>query len=150
MVWGPTKGDIQAYLHFYYKFIASNKKLMAGIREAERRRWRYLRRIRPSDASLDEPAIQALSAGRSSSTDSTTGPRLKYIDLEPDKQMPIPKMTFFGDSTQDIVNKYGAQPLATAVEHLPRYSHQYITLPLEQGMELLLKLYARQLPDQSA
>jgi hypothetical protein len=64
--------------------------------------------------------------------------------------MPVPKIAWFGDSSQEILNRFGAQPMQTVVENLPRWSHRFITLPLEEGMELLLKLYAKQLPDQLA
>lgn len=57
---------------------------------------------------------------------------------------PVPKLRAMGDVTGDAAMM--VPQIKQALGELPAYSHRFVTLPLEEGMDLLLKLYEHQLP----
>lgn len=131
---------------FFKAFDAMNDEL-EGIEHAEKRRWRHFRKIRPSDASLDEPNLRELAARRLSAAGTSGRRELKYVSTDPDQELPIPKFTQLGSGTQEFARVFGNRGMQIAISKLPRYSHRFVTLSLEEGMDLLLQLYAKQLPD---
>lgn len=67
------------------------------------------------------------------------------------RKVPLPKLKALGETTGDAAAFFdwfrrGEQTLDKAAEKLPAYSHRFVTLPLEDGMDMLLKLYQKQLP----
>ncbi|KAG7440025.1 uncharacterized protein BT62DRAFT_646663 [Guyanagaster necrorhizus] len=57
-------------------------------------------------------------------------------------------MRQLGDATPDVMHPFFMKKAGFSLEEsLPQYVHEYATVPLEQIMEALLKLYSRQLPD---
>ncbi|KAK0486085.1 hypothetical protein IW261DRAFT_776549 [Armillaria novae-zelandiae] len=57
-------------------------------------------------------------------------------------------MRQLGDATPDVMHPFFMKKAGFSLEDsLPQYVHEYATVPLEQIMEVLLKLYSRQLLD---
>ncbi len=72
-------------------------------------------------------------------------PLVKYLRRgEGPFNNPVPKLRAMGDVTGDAAMM--VPQIKQALGELPAYSHRFVTLPLEEGMDLLLKLYEHQLP----
>jgi hypothetical protein len=65
-------------------------------------------------------------------------------DRSIETKIPVPKLEMTGDLTQNVAQMF--PDFDQAVTDLPKLSHKFVTLKLEEGMDLLLKLYAKQLP----
>jgi hypothetical protein len=56
-------------------------------------------------------------------------------------------MRQLGEATPDVMHPFFMKKAGFNLEEfLPQYIHEYATLPLGQVMELLLKIYSKQLP----
>jgi len=56
-----------------------------------------------------------------------------------------PKVRQLGDATPDILHPFFSKQAGFNIEEeLPAYIHEYATVPLEQIMKILLKIYSRQ------
>jgi hypothetical protein len=61
------------------------------------------------------------------------------------RQISRPKVRQLGDATPDILHPFFSKQAGFNIEEeLPAYIHEYATVPLEQIMKILLKIYSRQ------
>ncbi|WVQ79015.1 hypothetical protein IAT38_001107 [Cryptococcus sp. DSM 104549] len=65
--------------------------------------------------------------------------------LEGNRPLPVPRLRLLGEATGEAMA--WVPKINAANEQLPIMVHRFVTLPLEEGMDLLLKLYEKQLPD---
>lgn len=71
------------------------------------------------------------------------GQQTEYIAVV--REIERPTIRQLGDATPDILHPFFSKRAGFSVEEqLPVYIHEYATLPLEQIMKMLLKLYSRQ------
>ncbi|KAL1409648.1 Macrophage colony-stimulating factor 1 receptor [Vanrija albida] len=136
LVWGETDGDIKVLPNFFDAAIRSFRKLLAGIEEQQlnRDRRRGLAGVPKSRRKGGEEEERA-----------DKGPPLSYHRRGTGPwNNPVPKLRALGETTGDAAML--VPRIKAAVGELPSYSHRFVTLPLEDGMDLLLKLYERQLP----
>lgn len=174
LYWGSALADISLLPVFYDETYRALKKLIAGIEEQEVARLRRqgkLRPIKPSEAEKKEKEKREQEEkkarekeekkqkqegkgkgkeGESGSEDISASllgskkilflPRNPEFELEP----PIPQLRPLGPTTRDAARL--VPRFTQLVRDLPITSHQFVTTSLEEGMDLLLKLYAKQLP----
>lgn len=147
LVWGETDGDIAILPNFFDQAYRALRKVVDGIDHAEKRRWRHMQRIRPSDAAEDEPKLKELAARRLSATSGSVSGGLKFLprDAALERDPPIPRLKPLGEGTSDAARLIPR--FQQGIRELPKLSHRFVTTSLEEGMDLLLKLYAKQLPD---
>jgi hypothetical protein len=74
--------------------------------------------------------------------------KLKYVNRDPnqDPGRLIPRIRMLGDTTGDAAMLIPM--IREAASNFGPYSHRFLTLPLEDAMNLLVKLYQRQMPDE--
>jgi len=137
VVWGETNGDIMILPNFFDAAIKSFKKLMSGIDDQAlkraRRRGLIAARRKKGEAQPEQPReLEKLAYTRRGA-----GPW----------KNPIPRLRALGETTGDAAMLI--PKIRSSVGNLPTWSHRFVTLPLEDGMDLLLKLYERQMPDLS-
>jgi len=102
-----------------------------------------------NDAKL--PAgMTGLPAGRlRSMSNASTTPSVSYSGLfdyvARSRHITRPKVRQLGDATPDILHPFFSKQAGFNIEEeLPAYIHEYATVPLEQIMKILLKIYSRQ------
>lgn len=142
VTWGPTDGDIKILPNFFDAAFKSFKRLLSGVDEEQDARARRRGQVRTTssarirqdlDAGLDAPI-----------EDPMPSLRFQRRGLGPFNN-PVPKLRALGETTGEAAMMIPR--IKRAMGELPAYSHRFVTLPLEDGMNLLLKLYERQLPD---
>lgn len=145
LVWGRTDGDIAILPNFFDQAWRSLQKLIAGIEQEEVARARRLGVIRPEKSAAKKPAAE--NKGKIPETDIFADSLLHYEPRDPNSEIepPIPNLKVLGEGTKDVARLL--PKFRQGVRELPKLSHRFVTTSLEQGMELLLKLYAKQLPD---
>ena len=146
LIWGQTEGDISFLPEFFNRFLSAGRKMVEGIDHAEKRRWKHNRRLRPSDATIEEPSLKEIAARRLSATDSTQR-ELRYESTNKGEQLPVPNFHALGSGSTEFFQMLGRDKMQQMMAELPRINHRFVTLSLEEGMDFLLKLYAKQLPD---
>ncbi|ODN76792.1 hypothetical protein L202_05394 [Cryptococcus amylolentus CBS 6039] len=67
--------------------------------------------------------------------------------IEGQRPLPIPRLKLLGEATGEAMT--WVPKITAANERLPVMVHRFVTLPLEEGMDLLLRLYEKQLPDKA-
>lgn len=158
VVWGKTDSDIAIWPNFFDSAWRALKKLIDGIEHEEAARARRLGIIRPSKQSDTEkedkagkkkgkdkakvrPTVEEIKEGLFSEGSLKFEPRDPAIEVEP----PIPNLKVLGSGTKDATKLIPT--FYQGVRDLPRLSHRFVTTSLEEGMDMLLKLYAKQLPE---
>jgi hypothetical protein len=130
VAWGDTDADIKIMPNFLKAAFNSFRKLVRGIDQQQLDRAK--RRGEVSTQRRDEPVHDAL-------------PLVRYLRRgDGPFNNPVPKLRAMGDVTGDAAMM--VPQIKQALGELPAYSHRFVTLPLEEGMDLLLKLYEHQLP----
>ncbi|KLT40822.1 hypothetical protein CC85DRAFT_287095 [Cutaneotrichosporon oleaginosum] len=132
VAWGDTDADIKIMPNFLKAAFNSFRKLVRGIDQQQldraKRRGDVRTRQRDEPGPPDEPL-----------------PLIRYHRRgEGPFNNPVPKLRAMGDVTGDAAMM--VPQIKQALGELPAYSHRFVTLPLEEGMDLLLKLYEHQLP----
>ncbi|GMK54228.1 hypothetical protein CspeluHIS016_0108140 [Cutaneotrichosporon spelunceum] len=138
VAWGDTDADIKIMPNFLKSAFNSFRKLVRGIdqQQLDRAKRRGDERPKQQDerpTKQEEPA-QDDELFRTKFHRRGEGPF----------NNPVPKLRAMGDVTGDAAMM--VPQIKQALGELPAYSHRFVTLPLEEGMDLLLKLYKRQLP----
>ena len=131
LLWGETDGDIAILPNFFEQAYHAFQKLIKGLDEQQlaRARRRGIVQISPDikqrhakDLTEEEPPnIQ---------------PNLAYrrrLTGQPGS-MPIPRLKLLGEGTTDAAKL--VPKIKSAVNELPSMSHRFVTLPLEEGMDL--------------
>lgn len=130
LVWGETDGDIGILPNFFEQAISAFRKLIKGLDEQELGR---LRRIDPSlSPNMDKNRRKSLKEEEEAQRMST----LEYRPRDPTwaDDPPIPKLKQLGDSTREAATFI--PKIKSATKELPILSHKFVTLPLEEGMDL--------------
>ncbi|KAL7425079.1 Macrophage colony-stimulating factor 1 receptor [Cryptotrichosporon argae] len=144
LVWGKTDGDIAIMPNFFEAAYRSFQKLAHGVEAQQLARSRRLG-VQPSHAR--SPARGRKNKSDADSADDGCARRplvFRRRGVAP-ATIPVPKLKMLGEATGDaamLVPKF-----QQGVKELPSLSHNFVTLPLEDGMDLLLKLYEKQLPN---
>ncbi|WVR03135.1 hypothetical protein IAU60_000125 [Kwoniella sp. DSM 27419] len=145
LVWGEGDGDVAILPRFFEKayrtFQAFSKGLdQEGVTQAKRR---------GGDATLRTKTPVPAESGAEDKEDERSKEKLRYRrKFEGQRPLPVPRLRLLGDGTGIAmeaiprINQFSAQ--------LPIMIHKGVTSPLEDGMDLLLRLYEKQLPDNGA
>ncbi|EIW72981.1 hypothetical protein TREMEDRAFT_42131 [Tremella mesenterica DSM 1558] len=138
LTWGDTDGDFAILPNFLESAYQGFKKLDTDLRTQKQSRefgskgpGRSLSLPMPDKhAPLVEPV-----------------PELVYRRRGGDQanKIPIPRFKLLGEATTEAARLVPRLKAMSA--ELPSLSHRIVTLQLEEGMDLLLKLYEKQLPD---
>jgi len=90
------------------------------------------------------PAGRLRSLSNASTANSVTHSGLfEYVARS--REITRPKVRQLGDATPDILHPFFSKQAGFNIEEeLPAYIHEYATVPLEQLMKVLLKIYSRQ------
>jgi len=128
LVWGETDGDIGILPNFFEQAVNAFRKVLNGLDEQELAR---ARRIDP----LLSPVPAKSNLKDSDDTDSPST-ALEYRPRDPTwaDDPPIPKLRQLGDSTGEAARFIPR--IKSATKELPVLSHRFVTLPLEEGMDL--------------
>ena len=131
LVWGETDGDVAILPNFFEQAYQALQKLIAGVDELQLARARRLGVLTSSsNATKKQPTDFA-----EEHTLDSHGP-LAYRRRETDtsRSMPIPRLKLLGEGTTDAAKL--VPRLKSAINELPSMSHRFVTLPLEEGMDL--------------
>ena len=136
--WGETDGDIKVLPNFFEQAYTAFRKLIKGLDEQEMARSRRMESV--PQYSLRRKAQKP--------SDEVEAPvkELVYRHRDPRKadRIPVPKLRMLGEGTGDMAKL--VPRVRSGFRELPNFSHRFVVLPLENGMDLLLKLYEKQLP----
>ncbi|WWC67272.1 uncharacterized protein I206_101180 [Kwoniella pini CBS 10737] len=179
LVWGEGDGDIQILPYFFeqaYKtFDAFNKGLeQEQITKAKRRGEDMPIRRNTSTVNFDirasaptnvyseitngqtkgringlknDAQLEDLSA-EAENKDEDANEELRFRNrLEGQRPLPVPRLRLLGEGTRQAMDMLPR--INEFSDQLPVMIHKGITSPLEDGMDLLLKLYEKQLPDRA-
>jgi hypothetical protein len=132
LVWGETDGDIGILPNFFEQAISAFRKLAKGIEEQELAR---LRRIDPSlSPHMDKSRRKSLQDDIATHPSSPSSLEYKPRDPTWADDPPIPKLKQLGESTREAATFIPR--IKSATKELPILSHKFVTLPLEEGMDL--------------
>ncbi|WVW81321.1 hypothetical protein I302_103312 [Kwoniella bestiolae CBS 10118] len=156
LVWGEGDGDVAILPYFFeqaYKtFDAFTKGLeQEQITKAKRRGEDMPIRRNTSTVNFDIKHTNGTSntdKAKEEDGEDTSNEQLTFrTRLAGQRPLPVPRLRLLGEGTRQAmviiprINEFSDQ--------LPVMIHKGITSPLEDGMDLLLKLYEKQLPDRA-
>ncbi|KAK0226200.1 hypothetical protein IW262DRAFT_1457427 [Armillaria fumosa] len=102
----------------------------------------------PTGRSASVPTTADEDADTSAAVSPLPSPHKGIIYRHHDRFIERLTMRQLGDATPDVMHPFFMKKAGFSLEDsLPQYVHEYATVPLEQIMEALLKLYSRQLLD---
>ena len=132
LIWGETDGDVAILPNFFEQAYHAFQKLLKGLDEQQVARARRLGII--DVAPLADRRHSESTAEKDSST--SQQPKLTYRRRHTghSRAMPIPRLKLLGESTGDAARL--VPKIKSAVSELPSMSHRFVTLPLEEGMDL--------------
>ncbi|KAK4686556.1 protein CSF1, partial [Tremellales sp. Uapishka_1] len=139
LIWGETDGDVAILPNFFEQAYNAVRKLAKGLDE------QALARSRRLGIEILKPITKEEEENESSVENALVYRRREKAHME---AMPIPRLKLLGEGTTDAAKL--VPKIKSAVNELPNMSHRFVTLPLEDGMDLLLGLYEKQLPAQNA
>lgn len=130
LVWGETDGDIGILPNFFEQAISAFRKLIKGLDEQE------LARLRRTDPSASPNMDKNRRASLAEHEPLVVGSTLEYRPRDPTwaDDPPIPKLKQLGESTREAATFIPR--IKSATKELPILSHRFVTLPLEEGMDL--------------
>jgi len=132
LLWGETDGDVAILPNFFEQAYHAFQKLLKGLDEQQlaraRRRGiieisRGVKRQHGKDASEEHPP-----------PDLHTALAYRRRQTVQPGSMPIPRLKLLGEGTTDAAKL--VPKIKSAVNELPSMSHRFVTLPLEEGMDL--------------
>ena len=128
LTWGETDGDVKILPNFFEQAFVAFNKLLKGLDEQEMARGR---RLNGSDVPTRRP--------KKDEGDQSTllaGPTIEFRERDPSKaeRLPIPRLKMLGEGTTDMAKL--VPKIRSGVKELPKLSHRFVTLPLEEGMDL--------------
>lgn len=136
VIWGPRDGDIKILPNFLKAAFNSFKKLVDGIDQQQLDRQKRRGDVRSkSAANLRAEAAARTAAGGSAEVENDTIAYIKYHRRGTGPfSNPVPKLRAMGETTGEAAMM--VPQIKQALGELPAYSHRFITLPLEEGMNL--------------
>ncbi|ORX35037.1 hypothetical protein BD324DRAFT_652754 [Kockovaella imperatae] len=144
LTWGETDGDIRILPDFFEQAKLAVNKLIQGLDEQEITRSRS---ATATDTTTSNSVAAKKGKEETAVEDKVKERAIIYKDRDPLKadRVPVPRLKMLGAGTNDAAKMVPA--IRAALRALPSYSHRFVTTPLEEGMDLLLKLYEKQLPE---
>lgn len=126
LVWGETDGDVAILPNFFEQAYRAFRKLIAGLDEQQ------LARERRLGTSADFTSVLK----ETTSIDLAPHAALHYRPREigNSRSLPIPRLKPLGEGTTEAARLI--PKITEAVNELPVMSHRFVTLPLEEGMDL--------------
>ncbi|WVQ74514.1 hypothetical protein IAR50_004115 [Cryptococcus sp. DSM 104548] len=130
LVWGDGDLDISIMPYFFEQVYKTFDTLIKGLDQEQltRARRRGDGNVKNKEAAPDEQ----LAFRRR---------------LEDQRPLPVPRLKLLGEATGEAMT--WVPKINAANAQLPVMVHRFVTLPLEEGMDLLLRLYEKQLPDKA-
>lgn len=130
LTWGETDGDIGVMPNFFDQAIQAFRRLLSGLDEQQEARARRI------DTTFTRPVNNATpdAAARPDTSDPTTTLQYRPRDPEWANAAPIPHLKPLGKSTGEAARYI--PKFKTMAKELPALSHRFVTLPLEDGMDL--------------
>ena len=130
LVWGETDGDVGILPNFFEQAILAFQKLLKGLDEQE------LSRARPGASTT--PRASANNKHKTLPEDGSEGKPapLQYRPRNPrwSDTVPAPRLKMLGEGTGEAARLIPR--IRSATKELPALSHRFVTLPLEEGMDL--------------
>ena len=128
LTWGETDGDVKILPNFFEQAFIAFTKLLKGLDEQEMARGRKLN-------SSEAPAARLKGTDADPST-LLAGSTIEFRERDPSKaeRLPIPRLKMLGEGTIDMAKL--VPKIRSGVKELPKLSHRFVTLPLEEGMDL--------------
>ncbi|KAK8844716.1 hypothetical protein IAR55_006566 [Kwoniella newhampshirensis] len=159
LIWGEGDGDIAIVPYFFEQAFKTFNALIQGldreqVTKAKRRGGGGVsgrddhRQERGGSSEMERDESNTSETPSGSGSDSTSnklGFRQRSANQRP---LPVPRLRLLGEGTREAAKVIPR--INAANEKLPVIVHRFVTAPLEEGMDLLLKLYEKQLPDRSA
>jgi hypothetical protein len=136
LVWGETDGDIGILPNFFEQAVQAFKKLVKGIDEQQLARARRTERLDSKASSEKSRRSSVKEDGKDKPRIPERGVSLEYRPRDPTwaDDPPIPKLKQLGESTGEAARFIPR--IKSATTELPVLSHRFVTLPLEEGMNL--------------
>lgn len=128
LLWGETDGDVAILPNFFEQAYDAFQKLLKGLDEQQLARARRMGII----ADLPKPKGRHAKEEEVPALHSTLAYRQRQT--EHSRSMPIPRLKLLGEGTTDAAKL--VPKIKQAVNELPSMSHRFVTLPLEEGMDL--------------
>jgi len=129
LTWGRTEGDVGIMPNFFEQAFKATNKLIQGINDQESARARKFE-------NTDPPVIATNGQKKQDSEPLDSEPQVIYRnrDATQAQAMPIPRLKLLGQGTAEAARLI--PKIKEAVAKLPKTSHQFVTLPLEEAMDL--------------
>lgn len=134
--WGPTDGDIKILPNFLKAAFNSFRKLVRGIDQQQLDRAKRRGDVRSkSAANLRAEAAARTAAGGTAEAEDDEVTTIVYRRRGTGPfNNPVPKLRAMGETTGEAAMM--VPQIKQALGELPAYSHRFVTLPLEEGMDL--------------
>jgi hypothetical protein len=131
LIWGETDGDVAILPNFFEQAFRAFQKLVHGLDEQKVARARRLGAPAPPSKSKkkhDKDTEEEESQSKEKVL------RYRRRDAGAAGAMPIPRLKLLGEGTTDAAKL--VPKIKSAVNELPSISHRFVTLPLEEGMDV--------------
>lgn len=138
LVWGDGDLDIAIMPYFFEQVYKTFDKLIKGLDQEQ-----ITKAKRRGDGGTAKDKNRATTHEKDQKC---IGPALAFRRrLEGQRPLPVPRFRLLGEATGEAMA--WVPKINAANAQLPIMVHRFVTSPLEDGMDLLLKLYEKQLPD---
>ncbi|EAL21708.1 hypothetical protein CNBC5720 [Cryptococcus deneoformans B-3501A] len=138
LVWGDGDLDIAIMPYFFEQVYKTFDKLIKGLDQEQ-----ITKAKRRGDGGTAKDRSHATSHEKDQEC---IGAALAFRRrLEGQRPLPVPRLRLLGEATGEAMA--WVPKINAANAQLPIMVHRFVTSPLEDGMDLLLKLYEKQLPD---
>lgn len=131
LVWGETDGDIAILPNFFEQAYQALQKMIAGLDELQLAR---ARRLGVLTSATNSTKRQTKDSEEEHASDSPAPLAYRRRETDTSRSMPIPRLKLLGEGTTDAAKL--VPRLISAINELPSMSHRFVTLPLEEGMDL--------------
>jgi hypothetical protein len=132
LVWGETDGDVAILPNFFEQAFRAFQKLMRGLDDQELARGRRLGTVVPTTPRKAHTKEEI--EERKKQQQATEPLRYRRRNATSAGAMPIPRLKLLGEGTTDAAKL--VPKIKSAVNELPSMSHRFVTLPLEEGMDM--------------
>ena len=133
LTWGETDGDVKILPSFFEQAYVAFDKLIKGLDEQEMAR---AKRSDPDDPGSTSPTDAEPYRRRKMDEATSAAKTIEFRNRDPTKaeKVPIPRLKMLGEGTGDAAKL--VPKIRSGVKELPKLSHRFVTLPLEEGMDL--------------
>ncbi|WVQ94212.1 hypothetical protein IAU59_001290 [Kwoniella sp. CBS 9459] len=139
LVWGQGDGDVAIYPVFFEEAYRTFMEFVKGLNQEQ---------ITKEKRRGEDEFVKEKKAQREADQDSVKEEPLTYRKrVERQNPLPFPRLRLLGQGTRGAME--AVPRINRFSEQLPIMIHKGATSSLEDGMDLLLKLYEKQLPDRA-